>query len=248
MTQPPPNNLFARFFDTNLPHFYVVGSAFLAIVGNGIYDLLLDWLGSSPWARLGIVAVALSIVLGIAWGFRGWLLWVRARSKPIRSSIPKEKEADPHAGLILALGLNPTGAEAAILDWHLREATLKHCWLIVSPEVKASDKYRQVASSLFVRGVRVHPLDIPDATRADCSYEAVKKGIVEARQYEDSSPLIVDITGGLRPMTAGAVLACRDEGVPMQYWTSKYEGGLPIPGTQVAVKVEMFQEVAEVTS
>ncbi|MDP9378883.1 MAG: hypothetical protein M3Q29_01805 [Chloroflexota bacterium] len=29
--------------------------------------------------------------------------------------------------------------------------------------------------------------------------------------------LIVDITGGTKPMTAGAVLACREQGVAVQY-------------------------------
>lgn len=231
------SELFALFFDPRVPVLFLLGSIVLAILGNGIYDLILAFVGETP-QTLGYLAVgALLIFIGIVLGF--WAL-LRARSRRISLALPPEQQAEPHAGLILPVGLNPQGAEREIIRWHLRDCVLRHCWMIVSPEVEQSQKFNDLRFWLMEQNVEPHVLRLSDPNQAHQSYAVVKSGLQAARQLLADAPVIVDITGGLKPMTAGAVLACRDEGVPLQYLVSARDmAGNPDPAQSLVMKVNL---------
>jgi len=61
---------------------------------------------------------------------------------------------------------------------------------------------------------------LDDVLRADQVYLKVREAINEAAPVRDAWPLIADITGGTKVMTAGILLACLDAGVPVQYWVA----------------------------
>jgi hypothetical protein len=66
--------------------------------------------------------------------------------------------------------------------------------------------------------------------------------LARASQRPGAHPIIVDITGGTKPMTAGAVLACRNQGLPMQYMQTHFINGRPDPSAQPqAIKVELHE-------
>lgn len=130
-----------------------------------------------------------------------------------------DQQADPHAGLILPVGLNPRGPEAAIVAWHQRNATLRHCWLLVTPEVERNAKFGDLKQGLLERGVTPHVVPLDDSVQADQVYGQVRATITQARQFADAQPLIADITGGTKAMTAGTLLACLGATVAVQYWS-----------------------------
>lgn len=229
------SDLFTLFFDPRVPVLFVLGSIGLAVVGNGIYDLLLLWLGATP-TRIGAIVVA-ALLIFTAMTFSFWAL-LRRRAGKMLTLVQPEQEAEPHAGLILAVGPNPQAAEREIISWHLSNNTLRHCWMIVDHEVQASQKFRDLVYWLMEQNVQPHTLLVEDASQAHLSYEAVKKGLHEARHLLPDRAVIVDITGGLKPMTAGAVLACADEATPMEYLVAQ-RNTLGDPNRKVSVPMKV---------
>lgn len=65
-----------------------------------------------------------------------------------------------------------------------------------------------------------HVVLLGDVLRADQVYAKVREAISQAVPIGDAWPLIADITGGTKVMTAGILLASLDAGVPVQYWVA----------------------------
>jgi|GEM_PF-764047 len=230
-------DLFALFFDPKVPTLFIVGSIVLAVVGNGIYDLLLYWFGETASTITAIVVSATLIFVALTLGF--WALIRRYRPDDA-TLVPPEQEAQPHAGLILTVGPNPNAAARAIIEWHLKDVTLRHCWLLVTPLVAESQHYKDLRFWLMEQNVVPHILTIADPEQVDASYAAVRQGISQADKLVGAASVIVDITGGLKPMTAGMVLACREAGIPMQYLKSRRdELGQPLPNSARPMMVEI---------
>lgn len=237
-------DLFALFFDPKVPILFIVGSIMLAVIGNGIYDLVLLWFGESASTITIIVLSATLIFIAITLGF--WAI-VHRYQVDTDTLVPPEQEAQPHAGLILTVGPDPRAAARSIIEWHLREATLRHCWLIVTPDVQTKQHFKDLRFWLMECNVVPHTLSIADPEQVDASYTAVRQGIAQARKLLGDAAIIVDITGGLKPMTAGTVLACRDLGIPMQYLKARRdESGHPLPDSSRPMMVEV-QRVSQVT-
>jgi hypothetical protein len=231
------SDLFALFFDPRVPILFILGSVVLAVVGNGVYDLLLKWRGETVPAIGGIVISAVLIFIVITFGF--WAL-LRRWTRDVLTVVPSEQQAEPHAGLILSVGPDPKAAARKIIEWHMQNHTLRHCWMIVSPQVEDSQHFRDLRFWLLEHNVEPHTLRVSDPELADLSYDAVRQAVEDARRKLDGAPFIVDITGGLKPMTAGAVLACRDFGVAMQYLKAQRDkDGKPIPAKSRPMKVEL---------
>ena len=229
--------IFARFFDPGVPYLFLIGAVFLAIVGNGTYDLLQDVFGSTFATRLGIVGVSLIIGVGIIFGFS---VWLAARWQPGKTAVPPEQTAEPKAALVLLISTNPQGAEMDIVTFHMADHTLRHCWLIVSPDVRRSGKAASLEAALTEANVAPHPLHLADVNQVDLAYEVIEKAIKEASEEVGLAEVIVDVTGGTKLMSIGAALACRDNNVPLQYMATRKEpDGSPIPNTSVPMKVEL---------
>jgi hypothetical protein len=229
------NELFKVFFDPQLPILFIVGSIMLAVLGNAVYDLLLNWLGAEPRA-LGYIAIGSLLILG-AIVFTAWILIkLRLRQAEI-PEVPVEDPADPHSGLILFVSAGERKAEQASIEFHRQHGALRHCWMIVSPETQ--QKAGELASQLRQTGVEVELMPLPDAFHARKAYEVVKTAVAHAKDTLGHLGVIVDITGGTKPMTAGAVLVCRESNTPMQYMRSHYTNGeLVLDAQPRAMKVE----------
>jgi hypothetical protein len=236
---------FRRFFDPDAPIPFLFGSLVLALVGNGVYDLLTDWLGDRPQTRLTIIIISVLLTLGVAVGISLWIRWIIRRVPQI--VLPLEEKADPHPGLIMLVSPNPQAADRDTITHHLGAQTLRSCWLIVSPQVKESGKASDLISWLNERNVRAYELAIGDANQARMTYDAITQGIQEAqRAFGSPRAIIVDITGGNKPMTAGAVLACRDAGVAMEYMvTPRDRKGETMLTTGAPVPIQVRLETAE---
>jgi hypothetical protein len=239
-----PSDLFALFFDPRVPVLFLIGSVVLAILGNGVYDLLTALVGSTPQALVGIVISALLIFVAVTSGF--WTLLRRWRMK-VTTTVPPEQRAEPHRGLILFVSKGDVAktSEWPAIENHLVNGTLRHCWLIASPE--AEPKARDLEFRLQERNVRPHIIPVANAYQARLAYGAVGEALLQAYRETDATPMIVDITAGTRPLAAGAVLACRDNGVPMEYMLAQYDdkGRVIEHSPSQAMKVELREAQQE---
>jgi hypothetical protein len=222
MTPRRLSDLFALFFDPRVPILFVLGSIVLAIVGNGVYDLLLGWFGSTP-QTIGAVTVGSVLVMGfIILGFRAL---VHARAVRFETLVPEEQEARPHPNLVLFVSAGDLehGNEQHALARHLKEQTLRHCWLIASPE--AARNARELKYRLEDQNVEAHIIPVEDAYHARKAFDAVHEALQQMKGLRVTGPLMVDITAGARPMAVGAVLACWRHRLPMEYVLGKYVDG-----------------------
>lgn len=231
MEQRRVSELFALFFDPRVPVTFIIGSIVLAILGNAAYALLVLVTGEQPQTLVAIVVAALLIFVFIIFGSWAWL-----RRQPRRTvTMSEELRARPHAGLVLCVS-DPQHARAAIA-FHRNGGALRACWLITSPESQA--RANELAEWARGLGLRITLLPVDDAFASHQSYLAVKDALHQARRTRDSQPVIVDITGGPKPMTAGAVLACFEHDAPIQYMRTLYEDGRPVISAEPqAMKVE----------
>src|SRR5579859_554661 len=211
MGSPRMNDLFAIFFDPRVPLTFVLGSIVLAVLGNGVYSLIVDLLGETPYKLWYIVIGALLIFVAITLVSWAWL-----RTRHLETvSMPNEHQADACAGLILLMSPRAGTSEEVAIEYHRQRNTLRHCWMLTSPE--ASMKAQRLASELGQHNIQTSILLITDENQAALTYEMACQAIAQATQALGDQSLIVDITGGTKPMTAGATLACLVRGAPMEY-------------------------------
>jgi hypothetical protein len=131
-----------------------------------------------------------------------------------------------YAGLILFVSQRVDAAEYAAISYHLDQHTLRQLWLIVSQESreKALDLIRWLRTQPGGAAVQITQLPLSDAFDLASAYAALLGALDLAGT--DLDQVIVDITSGTKHMSAGAVLVCREYGVPMQYVRRPYEHGV----------------------
>ncbi|HWQ13965.1 MAG TPA: hypothetical protein VNL77_14290 [Roseiflexaceae bacterium] len=235
------SDLFALFFDPRVPLAFLVGSLALGVAGSAAYALLTDLLGVSRQAQGGIVLGAVLVLL-FATGLlrQAVLLWV-ARRTPGQLRVPPAEQVVPQRALVLPVGLNDPGPERRILEHHVRNATLRHCWLVVSAEVQGSAKLSNLRQWLAEQNVDAHTLKISDPFSLAESYDAASEAIRAAGVLRDALPVAVDITGGTAVMSVGLALAAREHGVEIHYYPAIYSrSGALKPGSADAPMVAAY--------
>lgn len=217
MNQFSLNDLLRLFLETRVPALFLIGSLALAILGNAVYELLTGVFGATPQFLIALIVGAVMIFAFVIVGFQRLLRGIKGREQ---TTVEPDRQAPPHHGLILPVSANPQAADRDIIAWHRRNATLRHCWLLASPSVANSERFRDLKQNLLEQNVTPHVVLLGDVLRADQVYAKVREAISQATPIGDAWPLIADITGGTKVMTAGILLACLDAGVPVQYWVA----------------------------
>lgn len=149
----------------------------------------------------------------------------------------------PHKGLIWLLGPGRFDhLMVAISHHHPAEETgsrLKHCWLIVAEDNYTETTLETVREELIEEGfdIEIHPIHIrgPTLEAVYCAVESIY--LSEGAKYGlRPHEIVADITGGLKTMTAGMLLACLPFERPAEYVASSRDAeGNPIAGTQQVV-------------
>jgi hypothetical protein len=239
--------LMRKLFDPENILLFVLGTTILSVLGDGVYDLLNDafqvFTGDTWITRLIITSgavVTLAIIAGII------AVRVRRAEQAARVLSPPA-EAAPHAGLILLVSANPSGAERATLTHHQRDGTLRYCWLLApaphdsdeEASVRAFERATKFAQQLQAQGVHAQVEPVEDAYTITSVYHVVQEVLDRAQQTLDADQIIVDVTGGTKVMTAGAVLACRDreQNIEYMYTPRDASGGPQANATPRAMKV-----------
>jgi hypothetical protein len=214
--------------DPGIPLLFLLGTVLLAVLGNAAYDLALAAItpgaDAGTLARLGGLSAGALLLLGAV--VAALWLWYNARRGPPAPPLEPARALEAgYAGLVVFVSANPSASEEAAIRHHLGAGTLRQLWLIVSGEARSNAQrltawLRQQAGS---EAVQLTQLPLRDAFDMAAAYDAVVDALETADQLVDQ--LIVDITAGTKQMSAGAVLACREYGVPMQYVLGVYRDG-----------------------
>jgi hypothetical protein len=211
-----------NFFDPNRSIlFFIVGTAALTLVLQAFYDFANEpgkWQGGY-WLALASLAVAATAL--VVSGLR--------RPVPGRVNLAEELKPTQRKGLILLVSPMEAAAPAAI-QHHLD--TLEHCWILTSkaslPTAVSLEKQYASQARRFHHGSRY----VVDEDLIQSTYDMVVRILDEEapRHGLAGDDLIADITGGLKPMTAGMTLACLARHCDMQYMkTLRDKSGTPVP-------------------
>lgn len=166
----------------------------------------------------------------------------RRRTRVLRAKVEETQQAPPHAGIIWLFGPGRFDHLLFALEHHRRGGGASHCWLVMQDVKPVHDAYARLSQTLQANGqsTQLHPVYIHQVDVAS-AYRAVRE-IFEQRASEVNltpQDIIADITGGLKPLTAGMVLAALTVGGALEYVESERDKqGEPIPGTQRVVLVD----------
>jgi hypothetical protein len=189
---------------------FIIGTAALTVAITVIYDTTKEALGLwGAWILAGgLLVLALAI-----------MIYQTVRRAAVgRVGIQEGLKPEPRRGLIVLVSGAKATAPAAI-EYHLRAGTLQVVWLIASvqtlpvAESLARDYRDHITAVRWGEDYRVDP------DRVEDTYNAVTRILEqEVGTYQmDPQHVIADLTGGMKPMTAGMTLACLAHNRDMQY-------------------------------
>lgn len=220
---------------------FVLGALALGVVSNLIFSLTFDpssytWVGAVRVLGLGAGLVALAYLL--------YHFDPNDRKLQIVATFDENRGIEPHPGLILLL--SPGRTDLALFTLHHHAAgsetrRLRHCWVVTTPGAKAAFDELQAQVERADLALELHAVPIREAT-IEASYRAVRAVHASLAQLCGVQPddVVSDLTGGLKTMTAGMVLACLPHGYALEYVESdRDEAGQIIEGSRRVVRVEM---------
>lgn len=223
---------------------FALGLLVVGVLGNATYDLLTAPAESLPviWRPL----LAAGILTGLA-----YVLFRRDRQRGpgIKVEVDESRLAPPHAGLIWLLGPGSFDHLLFALQHHCQGGGGAHCWLVMQDVKPVREAFGQLSQRLSEGGVptRLHPVYIPRLD-VEAAYGAVRS-ILEREAIEEglgSGDVIADITGGIKPLTAGMLLAALTTGCSVEYVESERDAqGQPLPDTLRVVLVDTTFYLAE---
>lgn len=196
--------------ETILP--FLVGSVFLAVFGNAVYDILKNIFGTTTPDLVKIAAIALLILVAavlVVW----WTITQRLSRLPI--DVPfevRQKALDrKYKGLILLV----SNLEACRVAIEFHRPLLERCWLVCSSTSleKAQELQRQFPKMCIDPPIAVNDVYDPILFRDQIN------AIYETRlpQSWQDTEVISDYTGMTVHASVGMVLACLEKNRPLQY-------------------------------
>ncbi len=230
-------SLFEQITDPSVPLMFLLGTVVFAILGNAVYDLIIAAVGSGL-LPLGLLALGTLGLLGAITA--GLWVWFKTTRERVQVDVGPGRELERgYPSLVVFVSERREGAERPAILRHLEAGTLRKLWLIVSRETgdNAAELERWLRGQPGGDKVEVARLPLDDAFEAASAYRAVQVALDLAGGLLDQT--IVDITSGTKFMGIGAVLACRDYGVPMEYVRVPFDNGQP--RTDVEPKIMKVQ-------
>jgi len=222
---------------------FVLGVTALAVFSNFVYSLAADP-GSLSWGSFGRVGLMVAGLILSA--FLAYRYDVRLAARKFSTVFDEKLLAPSHVGLIWLLSPGSLDLPLFAIKHHCQvgEDRLRHCWVLMTPG--AQETFSRLAARVaeleaeLKWDVQLYPMPLGETT-IEASYRAVDHvyTVEAARAGLKPEAIIADLTGGLKTMTAGMVLACLPHGRALEYIESKRDegSGLPVEGTQRAVLV-----------
>jgi hypothetical protein len=185
-----------------------------------------------------LIALAAILALYLA----GYVLYRldQRQARSAHTTFDESRLAPPHQGVIWIFGPGSFDHLLFALRHHVEGGGGQHCWLIMQKENRAVEaQFVDLERRLQEEGLPtiLHPERIQDVD-AQSAYRAVRS-IYEEKATKAGVPadqLIADITGGLKPLTAGMVLAAMTTGLKLEYVESERDiHGEPRPNLHVVL-------------
>lgn len=202
---------------------YILGTAALTVSIQILYDV-----SKQPFGLAGAAALAAALFLvAVA------VIWVQAARQQRRRKIYVQETAvvEKHKGLILLISPGNLELAKSAFDHHM--PALEQCWLVSTPDSLATADELEAGWHLAAPGVQVHSgqeyLVHPDGIEeTHAVIERIFASEAEQARLAESE-LLMDVTGGTKPMTAGAALACALPDRQMQYIKTRRDAeGKPV--------------------
>lgn len=217
---------------------FAIGLIAVGIVSNGVYDFLIE--PSLIIQHSGIISIAIIILIAAAYGLFYW--GIRQRNQ-IHVDIDESQLAPAKDGIIWLFSPSIDPLMFA-LQYHQDREAGNYCWLVMQRDSKnLENAYTKLLAEKNEKqwsNLTIYPFYISETTAA-AAHEAVSTIIT--REAPEAglqvSQLTCDITGGLKPLTAGMMLAAIANDCMVEYVKSdRNEQGRPIPNTQRVVSVD----------
>jgi hypothetical protein len=219
---------------------FVLGVVAVGVLSNFVFSVTFDpaTFVMDRTARTLIVVGAFVLLAYAAYCYDLRQAW---RTRKITATFDERRRAKPHAGLIWLLSPRDIEAPLFAIRYHHVEgsAVLQHCWVLISPGATAA--YDRLAARVEEVGYKVelHPVALSGET-IEATYQAIDHiyGAEAERAGLQADQIIADLTGGLKTMTAGMVMACLPHGRQLEYIESDRDAqGEVIKDSQRAIKV-----------
>jgi hypothetical protein len=197
----------------------------VGVIGNLVANIIAVWTGNSVW-QLGLSIALLLVFLAGVWAIR--------RSQDL-VLVPENQRPDRKPGLIVLVGTGRPGEDpmeqSAGIAIAYHRPVLKTCWLIASSGEKGSLPVAQtLEKQCRAEGIEVHIHALADPFSVQESYDLVEHIYAEEVPAAGlaENQVIADFTGGIKPMSAGMILACQGTRL-MQYMYGRKERIASIP-------------------
>jgi hypothetical protein len=217
----------------------LVGSVFLAIFGNAVYDIFKNVFGTNTPALIRIAAIALFIlvtaVLVVA-----WVIAQRLSLLPINIPFEVQQKAldRQFKGLILLV----SNLEACRTAIQFHQPTLERCWLVCSPEtLKQAQYFRSQFRECVDQPIVINDIYDPLKFR-NCVHAIYRTRLPKGWQ---ESAVIADYTGMTAHASVGTVLACLGTGRSLQYTPAKIDSQGKIVGSMNPIRILLHREVSK---
>lgn len=227
---------------------FVIFVLVLEVAANLLYDVavLAQPLNRAHWIRAGILVAALLAVAALF--FVVDLIQVRKGPTGLDVST-----ISPHPGLIWLLSPGNPEPLLKVMRHHTdpdaqSDQRLRHCWLILSDHPAMENTFASLPEEMArwgIHDVALHPVYLP-LTGIEHTYRAVR------HIYEDEvaacglrpDQVVTDLTGGLKIMTAGALMACLPRSGPagpIEYLLSQRDPitGEPLEDSEQPMKLDL---------
>ena len=203
-----------------------------SVFGSKVSDLI----PGDQWWQTAVTVVSILILLWIA-----YLAW---RSRGLKMVlVPQNQRPEKHKGLIVLVSRGrpedlenriPTNlAEKGAINYHCGTDAnaLKVCWLIATSGEEGSQLFAQELENYCVeRNIKPVLHVIGDGFDVQETHDVIEKIYKDEAQQNNltEADIIADFTGGVRTMSAGMVLACRDRR-SMEYMYGRKAGVSSMP-------------------
>ncbi len=203
------SEIFALIFDPKIPALFIFGAIALAVIGNGAYDLLLSFLGSTPREIMYIVIGTFIILVGTT-----LLLWAAIREKV--------NMRQPVSGLVVFVGPNRAYRELATdsleklaIQHFVNTEKLLWCGLLYTPE--SHQEHNNLRAWLSDKGILVESIVVEDRHDERICYQCTVQALSWAAKYLGDLPIAIDVSGATKVMMAGAIRAAIEKKASIQY-------------------------------
>lgn len=186
---------------------FFVGSVFLAVVGNAVFELLKKLIGEGPGSLALILVLATLVFLFAVVAFY-WVL--KRKTRPIEASFGKPPSK--HRGLVVLVSRQEPAARAIAFHQEKLRWVQPICSLKSYSEAKALQKEFEgrdfsVQEPLVVNNV----FDVSEAK------EVVERALNALPADISAEEVICDLTGMPAQCSLGMFLACIPRGIALQY-------------------------------